>query len=91
MMASKALLIRGTVRDPSGRPVADARVWIGRAPSPVPDIAALSGPDGEFAMSVSGEGEYELHCTADGFEVSREKVDVRRQLDSASEIVLEPS
>ena len=40
------------ILDPSGNPVDMAAVAITSSPVPLPDIAALSGPDGRVSMSV---------------------------------------
>ncbi|MFE5672605.1 carboxypeptidase-like regulatory domain-containing protein [Agromyces sp. NPDC056523] len=57
-------LITGRVTDDAGRPVAEAAVAIVAAPGPVPDIAALTGADGRFTMSVAEPGEYTVVATA---------------------------
>ena len=69
-------LLRAKVRDPSGRPIANARVWIEAGPEPIPDIAALSDGRGEVVMSIPLVGRYGGVCAADGFGVSRATVEV---------------
>lgn len=54
------MIINGTVTDPSGRPVVGATVLIASAPTPVPDIAALTGADGAFSIAVPAPGAYRL-------------------------------
>jgi catecholate siderophore receptor len=57
--------IQGKVLDPSGSPIAGARVTA----APQGRVAAVSthtGPAGEFSISVN-EGSYTLHIAADGF------------------------
>ena len=54
------MIIDGTVTDPSGRPVAGAAVLIASSPTPVPDIAALTGEDGRFSITVPVPGAYRL-------------------------------
>jgi hypothetical protein len=55
-------LITGVVEDTTGRPVSDASVYLTAGPEPYPDIAALSGADGSFTLSVRGEGAYTVQC-----------------------------
>jgi Carboxypeptidase regulatory-like domain len=71
-------LIRGVVRDPSGRPVAQARAFFAGGPVPVPDVAALTDERGEFVLSVPAPGMWELRCDADGFTPAVERVEVER-------------
>lgn len=60
-------MVSGVVRDASGRPVADARVFFSAGPEPFPDIAALTGPEGAFALSAPSGGTYEVTCAADAY------------------------
>ena len=57
----------GTVRDSAGQPVAGARVILTESPLPMPDLAALTGPDGRFMLSLPVAGHYELAVHAEGF------------------------
>ena len=57
-------IIVGVVLDDAGRPVADATVAVVSAPAPVPDIAALTGPDGRFAIVAPEPGDYTILATA---------------------------
>ena len=57
--------ISGVVLDATGRPVAQARVYVVKAPGPVPDVAALTGPDGRFALAAARAGTYEIGCSTD--------------------------
>jgi Carboxypeptidase regulatory-like domain len=68
-------VISGTVTAPEG-PVALARVLLEEAPAPVPDIAALTGEDGTFAMATVGPGRYVLMVYADGHRPGRADVTV---------------
>ena len=61
-MANK---ITGVVLDATGRPVAQARVYVVKAPGPVPDVAVLTGPDGRFALAAARSGTYEIGCSTD--------------------------
>lgn len=60
-----ARLIQGTVLDAGGRPVPQARVYIVRAPTAVPDVAALSDDRGSFTLSVPQAGDYEVGAASD--------------------------
>jgi protocatechuate 3,4-dioxygenase beta subunit len=60
-------VIRGAVLDTDHNPVAQARVFFVGGPAAVPDVAALTDDQGEFALSVSVPGTYEIECAADGF------------------------
>ena len=51
---------------PRGHPLADAAVAIAAAPVAVPDIAALTGPDGRFAIAAPAPGDYTVVATAPG-------------------------
>ena len=64
-MTDTARTISGTVLDAAGTPVAQARVYITRAPGPVPDVAALSGADGRFTLAAARPGVYEIACSTD--------------------------
>jgi hypothetical protein len=59
--------IRGRVRDPQGRPIAQAKVYFTSGPVPLPDIAMLTDSEGAFSISAPAPGTYQLECTADGF------------------------
>jgi hypothetical protein len=50
-------VIRGTVRDQSG-PVAGAVVSFVAGPTALPDIATLTDPGGDFALSAPVPGRY---------------------------------
>jgi Carboxypeptidase regulatory-like domain len=69
-------LVSGTVRDPHGHPVEGARVYFASGPAPLPDIAALTGADGSFALSAPAPGSYDLECAAEGFDAERATVEV---------------
>ena len=66
--------IAGLVRDESGAPVEGARVYFTDAPVPIPDVAALTGEDGSFALTAPAEGTYTLECSAEGFSAVRATV-----------------
>ncbi|HVD63112.1 MAG TPA: carboxypeptidase-like regulatory domain-containing protein [Lapillicoccus sp.] len=71
-------VISGVVTGPEG-PVALARVMIEQAPAPTPDIAALTGEDGGFAVGTVGPGRYVLVVQADGYPPARREVAVSQR------------
>lgn len=64
-MPAEPLLVGGVVTDRSGRPVAGARVALAAGPVEFPDIAALTGDDGRFMLSVPAAGRYEVAAYGD--------------------------
>jgi len=54
--------IEGSVHDLAGRALADVAVFIKTADQPHPDIAALSGPDGAFRLTLLLPGSYVLEA-----------------------------
>ena len=54
-----------------------ARVYFTDAPAPTPDVAALTGSDGSFALAAPVEGTYTLECSAEGFAARRTTVAAR--------------
>lgn len=77
------MVINGIVRDRSGRPVAQARVYFLSGPVPLPDIALLTGADGTFRLAAPVAGSYSLGCTTpDGESVSR-AVEVTGEADAS--------
>ena len=73
--ASPAIL-SGTVLDVAGRPVAGARVYLVKAPVAVPDVAAVTGGDGRFALGAARPGAYEVACSTDDLGSASAKVEV---------------
>jgi Carboxypeptidase regulatory-like domain len=67
--------IGGVISDEEGRALAEVAVAFLSAPVAVPDIAALTGPDGRFAVTAPVPGTYTLIATADGYKA--EHVTVR--------------
>ena len=60
-----ARTISGTVVDAAGRPVAQARVYVVKAPGPTPDVAALTDAGGCFTIAAPLPGAYEIGCASD--------------------------
>lgn len=81
-------VIRGTVRHEDGRPLAGARVFFTAGPEPLPDVAALTGSDGTFALTTPAEGTYGVAVAADGFESQRHTVRVANRSPVQLEIRL---
>jgi uncharacterized GH25 family protein len=67
--------ISGVVLDPDGRPVLGARVYVTASPAPIPDVAILSGPDGEFVLGADAPGIYRLAASADGYRTAEAEID----------------
>lgn len=76
--------IAGTVVDARGRPVHGARVFLVRAPVPVPDIAALTDAEGRFSLGAPAPGTYAVGAAGDGGSVE-ERVEVGAE---GAEVVL---
>ena len=78
-----ALVLRGVVVDPAGRPVEGARVGLSAGPAPLPDIAALTGTDGGFSFGVPVPGSYEVWVATDASRTTQEvRVDASRGGDA---------
>src|SRR5438876_7744366 len=90
MMVEKQSVISGIVRDPNGRPVADARIYFIGGPVPLPDIAALTDAAGAFSLTAPTAGTYQIGCTAEGFAPAEITVAISRGRDVQVEIWLEP-
>lgn len=67
MSGGHPALITGVVRDESGAPVEDARVYFTDTPAATPDVAALTDADGGFSLAAPVEGTYTVECGAEGF------------------------
>jgi hypothetical protein len=59
--------IRGVVVDAGGRPIAAATVYLEAAPVAVPDVAAITGADGQFVIGAPAAGQYRVGARAGGF------------------------
>lgn len=81
-------LVAGCVLDAGGTPVEHARVAFADAPVPVPDIAAVTGADGRFALAAPGPGRYELLAATDEHD-RRVTVDVHGEEPLEVDITLE--
>ncbi|MGB3186815.1 MAG: carboxypeptidase-like regulatory domain-containing protein [Ornithinimicrobium sp.] len=63
--AKRLLVLRGMVTKATGEPVADARVALAAGPRALPDVAALTGPDGTFAFGALPPGRYRVEAFGD--------------------------
>ena len=81
-MQSRSTTIKGTVQDESGRPIAEASLYFISAPVPLPDIAALSGADGSFVLSVPELGKYRIGVRSPGYAPGEVTVDTSTQSES---------
>lgn len=85
-----ASVIRGTVRDQEGAPIAGARVFYEAAPVAVPDVAILTDGRGRFALAAPVSGDYQLRCVADGYAPARVMAPVGQMGEVALEVRLSP-
>lgn len=69
------MLIRGTVVDLTGAPVAWAAVWFAAGDHPTPDVAALTDDAGAFVLTAPAPGSYRIGCRADGYAPVEVEVD----------------
>ena len=54
-------------------------MYIAKAPGPVPDVAALTGADGAFALGAGRAGAYEIACSTDSLGAASASVQVAKQ------------
>jgi hypothetical protein len=72
---TRPTVIRGTVRDASG-PVAGAVVSFVAGPTALPDIATLTDPHGEFALSAPIPGRYAVVAVFPDGHQARQDVEI---------------
>lgn len=91
-MSASPHLIEGRVVDAAGAPVPMASVYFVEGPVALPDIAALTGPDGAFRLSAPGAGAYTIGARSDGHKPATAAVQVggARRPAAALEVVLVP-
>jgi hypothetical protein len=75
-MTNARAVLSGRVLDALGHPVSGARLFVRKAPGPVPDIALLTGEDGSFTLSLPTWGRYELACSSDVLGIASAAVEV---------------
>ncbi len=69
-------VLTGRVLDALGHPVSGARLFVHKAPGPVPDISLLTADDGSFTLSLPQWGRYELACSSDALGIAFATVEV---------------
>lgn len=69
-----------------GNPIRGAAVYVVEGPSPVQDIAQLTGEDGRFSISVPQPGNYKIGVNAPGLEKAELDVHVTRDEAKAESI-----
>jgi hypothetical protein len=67
MTTPASYLISGAIFDEKERPIPQARVYFTNSPVALPDIAALTGSDGAFRLSVPATGLYTIACAAEDY------------------------
>jgi hypothetical protein len=70
---ASAATLSGTVTDPSGKPVADAKVSVKNVASGQ-SYDALTDPDGHYSVSNLAAGDYEVTASAEGIGAASAKV-----------------
>jgi hypothetical protein len=63
--AAAAFTIVGIVHDPTGGRIPNARVTV--LPANQPAIQAITGPQGDFTVTLPAAGSYQIQISADGF------------------------
>jgi uncharacterized GH25 family protein len=91
MPISQPSPIFGVVLDPSGKPVPNARVSFTRGPVALPDIAAVSDPNGRFSLTAPAPGAYSILVNAAGFEMKEVDATVAGQDSKSLTVQLAPS
>jgi predicted RNA methylase len=86
--SAHAGVITGTVTDGRGRPLAEVSVSLEDAPVPVPDIAALTGGDGSFALGAPSAGGYTVVATGPDGESARISVEVGAAGEAAADVTI---
>ena len=80
--------------DDARRPVSGARVYFASGPGSFPDLAALTGEDGSFALSAPNAGTYAVQVQADGFAQATASVTLKagekRRIEVALRRAVEP-
>lgn len=71
-----SLTVSGRVLSDDGSPVAGAAVYVVDGPSPIPDIAQITGPDGRYSLRVLTAGSYRIGASVTGRKARPVPVDV---------------
>lgn len=85
-MTPPPAIIDGVISDEDGRALADVTVAFSSTPVAVPDIAALTGPDGRFAVTAPASGTYTLVAAADGYATEHVTVQVELERSPTTQI-----
>ena len=88
VMGKAGAIISGVVREAGGKPLPGARVYFVDAPVPMPDIAALTNSEGEFALTAPAAGRYRVGCAASARQRQEVSVDVAAGEDRKVDIIL---
>jgi len=72
-------VVAGRVLDAAGEPVDLARVAFAATPVTLPDVAAVTGPDGRFALVAPVAGRYVLAAVGEGHPPAHLTADVRSE------------
>jgi hypothetical protein len=78
--------ISGVVLSEEGTPIKDAVVSLTSGPVPLPDIAAVTGDDGEFTMTAPAVGQYAVTVVYPDGRQERRTVEVP---EPATDVALE--
>ncbi|MFW2332729.1 carboxypeptidase-like regulatory domain-containing protein [Ilumatobacter sp.] len=81
------MLIRGVVQSAGGALLEGAVVSIVTAPVDVPDIAAVTGDDGTFAVAAPAPGRYRLGVRADGYAARELEFEITGDLDVQTTLI----
>ncbi len=84
---SNAWSLNIRVLSASAQPVQTAAVTITASPVPVPDIAALTGPDGWASIGVPCAGDYGVMVNAEGYAIVVQQIAAVED-DSRTDVML---
>lgn len=87
-MSGEIHAIRGLVLDDAGHPIPGARVGFAEGPVPLPDIAAVTGPDGVFHLSAPVLGRYSIVCTSPDGARMDQSVDVQSGTEATLTVII---
>ncbi len=80
--------ITGRVTNPSGEPIARARLAFSDSSVPLPEMAYTTNADGAYRIAVP-RGTYTLVVTADGYASQERKLDTRQEAQTQADFVLQ--
>ncbi len=85
-----AFAIAGTVRDPRGSPLAEARIRLVRPDGSADPVWARTGPDGEFDIAGVAAGTWDLEIQGGGFLPLRLRLDLEQSTRLHAKLVPHP-